>query len=81
LKSRIRIQFRIKVKSWIRIRIEVKSCIRIRIEVMRIRNPGFSPDLPGYGQFLCGEETAFAEDDLTAQLVPVLAQLIQQRPV
>ncbi len=48
---------------------------------MRIRNPGFSPDLPGNGELLCGEETAFAEDDLTAQLVPVLAQLIQQRPV
>jgi hypothetical protein len=83
MKSRIRIQVRIKVKSWIQGR--VKSWIRIRTEVMRIRNPsfnpGFSPDLPDYGKLLCGEETAFAEDNLTAQLVPVLAELIQQGPV
>jgi hypothetical protein len=63
----------------------VKSWIRIRIEEMRISNPGFnpgfSPDLPDYGELLCGEETAFAEDNLTAQLIPVLAQLIQQRLV
>ncbi len=53
MKSRIRVQVRIKVKSWIQIRTEVKNWIQIRTEVkswiqiliriegMRIRNPGW----------------------------------------
>jgi hypothetical protein len=39
MRSRIRIQIPIKVKSWISIRIEVKSWIRIYIKVMRFSNP------------------------------------------